>query len=475
MRRATHFARRDLNAYNFEEQHMASGVFDDALIKHLWSTDEVRAIFNDKSRIQKWYDYEAALALAQAELGIIPQAAADEIASNAKLDKVDVEAIAAEIRRIKHPLVPALKAVQDLCKPELGEYIHFGPTTQDILDTGTVLQVRDAHQIFLRDMKAIGRALAKLAEAHKDTPMAGRSHGVQALPITFGHKAAIWLSEMGRNYERLEALEARTFVGGMVGAVGTQASFGPQARELETRVMKRLGLGVADINWQPARDRFAEYVCVLGIISGTLGKIANEIVTLEHTELSELYEPFSKGKVGSSTMPHKRNPSTCEAVVGASRALRYNVAFMLESMVIEHERDGSAWRGEWKALPESCLITGGILSMMKYVLEGLEVDVPRMRRNLDLLGGFLLSERVMFKLSDKLGKQTAHELVYEASMHGIENNVTFEKSLMESKQVREALSAEELKAVLDPTTYTGDARAIVERVLAEQRASGWMD
>ena len=454
---------------------MASGVFDDELLKHLWSTDELRAIFSDRNRVQKWYDYEAALALEQAELGIIPAAAAQEIARHAKVENVDIAAIAAEIRRIKHPLVPSLHALQHLCKPELGEFIHFGPTTQDVLDTGTMLQIKDAHQVYLRDIKAIGRALVKLAETHKSTPMAGRSHGVQALPITFGHKAAIWLSEMGRNYERLRQLEPRMFVGGMVGAVGTQASFGPQARELEVRLMKRLGLGVADINWQPARDRFAEYVSVLGVISGTLGKIANEVINLEHTEISELYEPFSAGKVGSSTMPHKRNPSTCEAAVSVSRALRYNVAFMLESMVIEHERDGSAWRGEWKALPESCLMMGGLLGMMKYVLEGLDVDVAQMRRNLDLLGGFLLSERVMFALSGKLGKQTAHELVYEASMHGIENGISFERSLMDNRKVRDAMSVEELRAALDPTTYTGHAPAIVDRVLAEQRANGWFN
>ena len=450
---------------------MASGVFDDALIKHLWSTDELRAIFSDKNRVQKWYDFESALAIEQAALGIIPQEAAKEIAANASIDKVDIEKIAAEIRRIKHPLVPALKAVQDLCKGDSGEYIHFGPTTQDVLDTATVLQIRDAHAIYLRDMKAIGQALAKLAEKHRATPMVGRSHGVQALPITFGHKAAVWLSEMGRNYERMRELEKRVFVGGLVGAVGTQASLGPQAPELENRVMRRLGLGVADINWQPARDRFAEYVCTLAIIGGTLGKIANEVVNLEHTEIGELYEPFSEGKVGSSTMPHKRNPSTCEAVVGVSRALRYNAAIVIEGMEIEHERDGSSWRAEWKALPESCLIAGAMLSMMKYVLEGLDVDVEQMRENLDRLGGFLLSERVMFALSGKVGKQSAHELVYDASMHGIEKGVTFERSLMENKQVREALTADELRAALDPTTYVGHAPQIVERVVKEQ---GWI-
>jgi adenylosuccinate lyase len=451
---------------------MASGVFDDALIRHLWSTDELRGIFNDRNRVAKWYEFEAALALEQGDMGLIPKEAAVEIAAKARIDNVDVEAIAAEIRRIKHPLVPALKAVQDLCKGDLGEYIHFGPTTQDVLDTATVLQMREAHTVFLRDVKAIGGALAKLAQAHKTTPMAGRSHGVQALPITFGHKAAVWLSEMGRNHERMRELEKRVFVGGMVGAVGTQASFGPQAPELEARVMKRLGLGLADINWQPARDRFAEYVNTLAIVAGTLGKIANEIINLEHTEIGEVYEPFSEGKVGSSTMPHKRNPSTCEAVVGVSRALRYNAALMLECMIIEHERDGSSWRAEWKALPESCLMMGGILGMMKYVLEGLVVDVEQMRENLDRLGGFLLSERVMFALSGKVGKQSAHELVYEASMHGIENGVTFERALMDSRKVRDALSADELRAALDPTTYTGHAPQIVERVIA--REQGWI-
>ena len=454
---------------------MASGVFDDALIKHLWSTDELRAIFSDRNRVQKWYDYEAALALEQAELGIIPRAAAQEIAARANVENVDLELIAAEIRRIRHPLVPALKAVEKLCRDGHGEYIHFGPTTQDVLDTGVVLQIRDAHAIYLREMKAIGRALYRLAETHKSAPMAGRSHGVQALPITFGHKAAIWLSEMGRNYERLRGLEARVFVGGMVGAVGTQASYGPQAFELERRLMKRLGLGVADINWQPARDRFAEYACVLAITGQSLGKIANEIINLEHTEIGEVFEPFTAGKVGSSTMPHKRNPSTCEAAVAVSRALRYNATFMLECMVIEHERDGSAWRGEWKTLPETCLMAGGLLAMMNGVLSGLAVDAPRMRRNLDLLGGFLLSERVMFALSEKVGKQTAHELVYEASMRGIEQGVTFERALLENSRVKEAMTSDALRAVLDPATYTGHASRIVDRVLADTRSSGWLD
>jgi adenylosuccinate lyase len=453
---------------------MPSSVFDATLLKHLWGTDELRAIFSDENRVQKWYDYEAALARAQAELGIIPAAAAAEITANASVADVDLEAVAAEIRRIKHPLVPALRALQAKCAGGHGEYVHFGPTTQDVLDTGMMLQVREAHAIFLRDLRAVGRELYRLAETHKTTPMAGRTHAVQALPITFGHKCAVWLAETGRNFERLIQLEQRVFVGSLVGAVGTKASFGEKAFEIDQKVMAQLGLGVAEVSWQPARDRFVEYVGVLGLVGGSLANIANEIITLAHTEIDELAEPFSEGKVGSSTMPHKRNPSTAESVATVGRVLRYTVALMHDALLHEHERDASAWRIEWKAVPEACLMTGVILQQMKYILAGLEVHADKMRRNLDALGGFLMSERVMFALADKIGKQTAHEVVYHASMQGYEQGITFEQALMANPQAKDAIGAAELQALLDPTTYVGLAPAIVDRVLARTRASGWI-
>lgn len=454
---------------------MPSSVFDATLLKHLWGTDELRHIFDDENRVQKWYDYEAALALSQAELGIIPQAAAAEIARQAKVAHVDLDAIAAEIRRVKHPLVPALRALQAICREDHGEYLHFGPTTQDVLDTGTMLQVQEAHAVFLRDLKAVGGELFRLAERHKATPMAGRTHGVHALPITFGHKCAIWLAETGRNFERLKQLETRTFVGSLVGAVGTQASLGERAFELDRKVMARLGLGIAEISWHPARDRLAEYVGVLGLIGGGLAKIAREIVALAHTEIDELAEPFSAGKVGSSTMPHKRNPALAENVVTVGRALRYAVALMHEALVQEHERDAAAWRMEWKALPEACLMTGVMLAQMKYVLAGLEVHADRMRRNLDATGGALMSERVMFALAQKLGKQTAHEAVYHAAMRGIAQGLSFERALTESPEIGGTLGNEELASLLDPTTYVGLAPSIVERVLADTRAAGWIE
>jgi adenylosuccinate lyase len=454
---------------------MPSGVFDSVLLQHVWSTDELRAIFNDESRVQKWYDYEAALALSQAELGIIPQAAAREIATKAKVGYVDLEAIAAGIRNTKHPLVPALRALQAVCADDHGEYVHFGPTTQDVLDTGVMLQIKEAHSIFLRDLRDIGRELFRLAETHKATPMAGRTHAVQALPITFGHKAAVWLAETARNYQRLVQLQQRMFVGSLVGAVGTKASFGERAFELDQKVMARLGLGVAEINWQPARDRFAEYTGVLGLIGGSLTKMAREIIILAHSEIDELAEPFNEGKVGSSTMPHKRNPVAAEGVVAVGRSLRYTVALMQEAMLVEHERDASMWRIEWKAIPEACLMTGAMLAQMKIILVGLEVHTATMRKNLDTLGGLLLSERVMFALANKLGKQSAHEVVYHAAMRSVEHGMAFEAALMEKPEVKQVLASKALNALFDPTTYVGLAPLIVDRVLAETRASGWLE
>ena len=454
---------------------MPSSVFDSILLKHLWGTDEMCAVFCDENRVQKWFDYEAALAVSQAELSIIPIEAAEEISKKAKVTNVNLDAIAGEVRRTKHPLVPAIRALQKICTGNYGEYLHFGPTTQDVLDTGTMLQLKEAHTILLRDLKAVGRELFRLSNTYKSTPMAGRTHGVQALPITFGHKCAIWLAEAGRNYERLTQLETRTFVGSLVGAVGTKVSFGQHAYELDELVMRRLELEVADISWQPARDRLVEYVSVLGLIGGGLAKIATEIFNLSYSEIGELEEPFSEGKVGSSTMPHKRNPSSSENVVTVGRALRYNVALMHESLVQEHERDGAGWKVEWKVLPESCLMASVILAQMKYILSGLEVHVERMRQNLDCTGGLLMSERVMFMIADNVGKQTAHEIVYKASMETVNKGISFREALLANEELAGVLTGEDIETLLDPITYLGLATSMVERVLAQTRAAGWLE
>ncbi|AWH89801.1 adenylosuccinate lyase [Limnobaculum parvum] len=453
---------------------MSTSVFDSVLLKNLWSTEEMRQVFSDDVRMQMWLDYEAALAIEQAKMGIIPQDAADEIVACAKLERLDMDFILEQVRLTKHPLVPTIRGLEHACANGFGEYVHFGPTTQDVMDTGMVLQFKMAHKIFLRDLKEIGRSLLKLSEEHRNTPMAGRTLALQALPITFGHKTAIWLAEMMRHHERLVQLEPRLFVGSVVGAVGTKASFGKGADELEQRVLTRLGLGTPEISWQPARDRFCEYGMVLGMISATLGKIANEILLLAHNEFDEVAEPFAKGQVGSSTMPHKRNPAITENAACVSNTLKGNVSILLDLMKHQHERDGAIWKMEWKLLPEICLMLSVIMDNMKFTLSGLHVKKEKMRSNMDILGGFMLAERVMFELSEKLGKQTAHELVYEASMHGLEEGGTFSQALSDDPRIKAALTKEELDAVLDPTTYVGNAPEQVDRVVAAVKASGWL-
>ncbi|WP_430831259.1 adenylosuccinate lyase [Escherichia coli] len=453
---------------------MSTSVFDSVLLKNLWSTEEMRQIFSDDVRMQMWLDYEAALALEQAEMGIIPQAAADEIVACARIERLDMGLVLEQVRLTKHPLVPTIRALEDACSGGFGEYVHFGPTTQDVMDTGMVLQLRMAHKIILRDIKEICRSLLELSEKHRNTPMAGRTLALQAIPITFGHKTAIWLAELMRHHERLIQLEPRLFVGSVVGAVGTKASFGERADELEERVLKRLQLGVPEISWQPARDRFCEYGMVLGMVGATLGKIANEILLLAHNEIDEVAEPFGKGQVGSSTMPQKRNPAITENAACVSNTLKGNIAILLDLMKHQHERDGAIWKMEWKVLPEICLMLSVILDNMKYTLTGLHVKKDKMRKNLDILGGFMLAERVMFELSEKIGKQTAHELVYEASMQGLEEGVTFSQALSEDPRINTAMTREELEAVLDPTTYVGNAPEQVDKIITQAKSCNWL-
>lgn len=445
---------------------MPVSVFDMQSLQHLWGTDELRTIFGEENRIQKWLDFEAALAAAQAELGIIPAAAAEEIAAQAQVANIDIAQMSAEIRRIKHSLVPALKQLQARCSKEHGEWVHYGATTQDVVDTGVALQLKEFHAVAMRDLKAVGQELSRLATTHRDVPMAGRTHGVQALPITFGHKCAIWLDELGRHHERMVQAAPRVLVGMLAGAVGSQASLGPKALELERLMLDKLGLGTPAISWAPARDRFTEYANLLAMLGATLSKIGNELFNMQRNEFSEVEEGFSDGKLGSSTMPHKRNPTSAENLAGLSRPLRYNAAMMVEGMVQESERDGIAWKMEWKALPECCLIAGAMLFQAKNLLAGLKVNAANMASNLDMMRGYLLSERVMLELSERVGKQTAHEWIYEASMHGITSKLSFADAMRQHEGLSGLLSDADIRNFTDPLQYLGQCGATVDRVVA---------
>lgn len=445
---------------------MPSHMIDYFIFQDSWSTEPMRQIWSEKQMLQRWLDVEVALAEAQAELNIIPVEAAREIKAKAKVDLLDFEAIKKEYARTGHSLIPTLKAVQAICENSLGEYIHLGATTQDITDTGMVLGLKKSHTIIIEDLEAIEAALINLAIEHKHTPMVGRTHGQQALPMTFGIKAAVWLREISRHLERLAQCQQRVFVGNLAGGVGSYASFKGLGMEIERRVMEKLGLGLSDAPWHVARDRFAEYCNILAMIATTIGKIGNEIYVLQKTEIRELQEPFQPSQVGSSTMPHKRNPEIAEALNGLSKIVRHLAGLVMEAMFAEHERDGAAWKPEWVAVPEVCIYTAAILDKAKYILENLVVNREQMLKNLNLLGGLILSENVMLALGKKLGKQSAHKIVYDIASRFYDEGVGFKEALLQNKLVADNFTAQEIETLLDATAYVGEAEGIVERAVS---------
>lgn len=444
---------------------MACHMIDSILFSDNYLTAKMREIWDDKAIIQNWLDAEVALAESQAELGIISVEIAQEIASKAKVEKLDLAVVRQDINKIGHSLVPILRELQRKCDGKAGEYIHLGATTQDIIDLGFTLAAKKAFDVIYDDLYEIEEILINLAEKHKSTIMTGRSHTQHALPITFGYKAAIWASEVHRNLERMEECKKRDFAGQMGGAVGTMAGFGEHAFALQEKVMNKLGLMVPDITWHVSRDRLVSLVNMLALITGTIGKIGNEILNLQKTELSELAEPWSDGLVGSSTMPHKRNPNGAEGMASMAKLVKGNLLVMHESMMQEHERDGAAWKVEWVTMPEAFIFTGSAMAKAKKVLNGLVVNKEKMEQNLDILKGLLLSEAAMLQLGEKLGKQTAHEVVYEISMKAFKDNASFKQYLLDDPKVNKYFGAEELASILNPHAYTGFSRQLAERVV----------
>ena len=448
---------------------MASTAIDSVVHGYLFSTDEMRRIWSDASWVQKWLDVEAALAKAQGELGIIPADKAHAIVQHADAALLDLPAIG-EYFKSSITLVPLLKAFKEALPGDVGEFVHWGATSQDVMDTALVLLERESHKIILRDMKACLRHTLELARKYRNTVMAGRTHVVHAIPITFGYKAAVWADELGRGIERLEEIGKRLFVGEMSGAVGTLASQPDKGLETQERVMQILGLGTPVIAWHVARDNQAEFISVLALCAGTLGRINHEIFTLQRTEILELEEPFFAGKVGSSTMPHKRNPAVLENVLALCRGVRSIAPLMTEAMINENERDWSCFISEWEAIPRACHMMGGALQKTKNILENLIVYPEHMERNLNAQKGLMMSECVMMHLAAKLGRYTAHDIVYEGCMKAYEQEVPLKDVLMTMPEVTENFSAEEVERMLDAHSYLGRATEFVDRVEARWSA-----
>jgi 3-carboxy-cis,cis-muconate cycloisomerase len=427
----------------------------------------MRAVFADESLIRTWLAVEAALAEAEARLGLIPADAAHEIARRARSERFDVGELRRAIERADHPLVPLIWAFAERCADGAGAYVHWGATTQDVMDTATVLQLRAALAIVERRCGELAELLARLARAERGTVLAGRTHGQQALPITFGLKAASWLAELLRHEQRLAELRPRLLVGQLAGAAGTLASLGEAGPAVRAELCRILELGEPLAPWHVARDALAELACVLAMLAASCARIAGEVVQLQKTEIGELEEGQAEGNVGSSTMPQKRNPMTAESVVAASSLARASVAAALEAMLGEHERDMGRWQAEWHLLPEACLLADAALVQILDVMSSLRVDRGRMARNLELTQGLIMAEAVMMALAPSLGRQRAHDLVHAAAARSQLGGLRFLDELCAEPLVAAQLSRAELERLLEPASYLGSAGRVVDDVLAE--------
>ena len=450
---------------------MASNMLDSMLYRNSFSTPKMRDIFDDTTIIQNILDFEAALAQTQAEMGIIPKEAAEEIQRKAKVENLNIPRIEEGVKKVGHSLVPILKEFQSVCDNGYGEYIHMGATTQDIIDTAFMLSIKRGFDVIYDDMVETEGLMLGLIEKYRDTIMAGRSHTQQALPITFGYKVAVWASEVRHKIERMEDCRKRCFVGELAGAVGTMAGFGPEGLEVSDRTIRRIGLDVPDVAWHVSRDRISEICMTLALVAYTNGKIGNELAKLQMTEISEVFEGFVPGSVGSSTMPHKRNPNKLESLQMLARLVKGNMETTMESMFCEHERDGALWKIEWKSAPEVVILTGTSANNIKNVMANLEVDANKMRADLDILRGLMQSEGIMLELGKHVGKQTAHGIVYQICMETFEQHADFCEMLLKNETVAQHMTREEIQKILDPEGYTGLSGQICDRVVASIKAA----
>jgi adenylosuccinate lyase len=441
-------------------------------------TPEMKRIFEEEARVQRMLDVEAALAWAHAEVGNIPRKHADKIAAMASTKYVKLDRIKEIEREIRHDITSLVRAFAEVCGPS-GGYIHLGATSYDIVDTANALQLKDALLLIEKRLNGFEKILMEKALRYNSTLMIGRTHGQHALPITLGFKFAVWTRGVARNIQRLGQCKERVLVGKMSGAVGTQAGLGPNAPKIQELVMQRLDLRSADISTQIVqRDRHAELVCLMAIIASSLENFATEIRELQRPEIGELFESFEEEKqVGSSTMSHKRNPELCERVCGLARIIRGLVVPALENVTTWHERDLTQSSAERFLLPQTCILTDYILSLMNRIVGTLVVDEKRMLKNVKLTEGRCMAESVMIALAKKgASRQEAHELLRKLAVRSETERRGFKEILLEDKIVGGKLNAREIEAALNPRNYLGTALKQVENVVKktekERKARG---
>ena len=444
---------------------MPSTILDSAVFRDIFTTPAMRHVWSDENRVQKYLDFEAALARAQSRLGIIPKNAAAEIVRHCEAKQIDMAKLKEATEKIGYPVLPVVQQLVALCKDGLGEWSHWGATTQDITDTATIMQIREALDLIENEIDGICDALAMLAKKYRDTPMAGRSNLQQAVPITFGYKMATLLGAYERHKQRLDELRPRVLVGEFGGAAGTLSSLGKDGLKVQTELMKELKLGQPDISWHTVRDRIAEVGCFLGLVTGTCGKIAFDVKLLMQTEVEEVYEPFHQGRGSSSTMPQKRNPISSVYITAQTAMVKQLAAALLEAMVEDHERATGPWEIEWIALPEIFMLSAGALAQTRFVVEGLQVNEKRMRDNIGITKGLLMSEAVMMGLGAAIGRNRAHDVVYDICREVVKTGRPLVDLLAENKEISKHASRKQLEKMVDPTNYLGVAGEMVDRVL----------
>ncbi len=442
----------------------AATAIDSILYREAFGTPSMRSIFADHALIGRYVEVEVALAKAEARCGVIPAGAAEEIAAKADAASLDFDLLRRETDNVGYPILPLVHQVAMQCG-EAGRWLHWGATTQDIMDTAVVLQVRDALLIVEADIEAVRTILADLAQRHRDTPMAGRTHLQHALPVTFGYKAAIWLAMFDRHAERLAQLRPRVLVGQFGGAAGTLASLGTRGLDVQQALMEELGLATPVATWHVTRDGFGETVNLLALVTASLGKVAYDIMLLSSTEFGEVQEPFVPGRGASSTMPQKRNAISSELMLACSKAVQRHAGLMMDAMVQDLERATGPWHAEWLAIPDSFMLTAAALHQAKFALSGLVVDAGRMASNLGMSRGLIVAEAVMMGLAPHTGRQDAHDLVYAACRRSNDTGVTLAEALVQQPCVTAHLDAAAIARLTDPANYLGAAPAMVDRVL----------
>ncbi len=450
---------------------MAVSVFDSRLTRDFFGTSGMRAIFDEGAFVARCVDVETALARAEARAGLIPHDDAATITERADASSLDVAALEAETALVGYPVMAIVRQLAKQCG-DAGRYVHWGATTQDIMDSAVMLQVKAASSLIEAQLDDVRDALRGLATAHAETVTAGRTHLQHALPVTFGYRAAVWLSSLDRHAERLAQTRRRALLVQFGGAAGTLASLGGGGGlAVRAHLADELGLSDPGITWHVARDAPNEWVALLAAIGGSLGKIAVDVATMASSEFGEVAEPFVAGRGGSSTMPQKRNPISSELMLAAAKMLRERASTMLDAMLTDFERATGPWHLEWSALPESFLLASSALHQAAFLLRGLVVDVDRMRRNLDLTGGLIVAEAVMMGLAPELGRQEAHDLVYDACGEAIDGRITLFDALMKHRDIVERLGEEKLRALTDPANYLGAAAAMARGVVERSRGS----